>query len=57
MKTTYYYLPLDNFGQPIGTIEEIKLTIEEYQAYHTNVHSNYYYIYECYADALHRAQD
>ena len=50
-KKEYYYLPLDNYNQPDGTINTIELTKEEYK----KAKQNYGYIYDNYDQALNRA--
>lgn len=57
MKKTYYYCPLDGFGQPNGDVQRIELTEEEYAAIKKDVFSPYYYCYESYSDASRRALD
>lgn len=51
MKNTYYYLPLDNYNQPDGTVQKVELTEEEFKQAKENGH----YIYNNYSTALRRA--
>ena len=55
MKTKYYYLPLDSFGQPSGIINELYLTKQEYNAIKRDVFSPYYYVYTNYEAAYYRS--
>ena len=50
---TYFYLPLDNYNQPNGNINEIKMTVKDFK----EAKKNYIYIYDSYAQALQRAQN
>lgn len=49
----YYILPLDNYGQPDGSVETIELTEEEFN----KLKKTYIYVYDNYMQALRRAQD
>jgi len=53
MEKTYYFLPLDSFNQPNGTVREVELTEEEF----LNAKKRGIYIYDDYGTALRRAQD
>lgn len=55
-KKLYWYLPLDNYGQPSGDIKMVWLTDEQFKDIKNNVFSPYYYCYKEYADALWRSQ-
>jgi hypothetical protein len=52
-KGKYYILPLDNYRQPRGNIEEIYLTKNEKE----QMEKENPYIFKKYASALLRAQD
>ena len=56
MKTNiYYYLPLDQFGQPDGNICEISLTYDQYREIKKQPLHPLYYCYEKYESAYNRA--
>ena len=55
MKKTYYFLPIDQYNQPIGTVEEILMTVQEYN-YCKEYDLDFYY-FEDYESALRRALD
>jgi len=52
-KSRYYILPLDNYRQPSGDIEEIYLTKSEKE----KIEKKNPYIFKKYISALMRAQD
>jgi len=51
VKSTYYYLPLDSYGQPIGIVKEIELRKRDYILNKRNGN----YVYDNYQDAERRA--
>ena len=53
MKKEYYLLPMDSYGQPNGTIEEVILTAKEYE----EKRKQGAYIYDDYIVAYCRAMD
>jgi len=55
MKKTYYFLPLDQYNQPIGTVEEILMTEGEYN--YCKKYELDFYVFDNYQDALRRALD
>jgi hypothetical protein len=50
-KKTYYFLPMDSYNQPDGTVQEIELTEARYK----QLKKTYVYVYDSYADAMTRA--
>lgn len=55
MYKTYWYLPLDSYNQPSGQVQEIVMTIEEYNEAIRN--DLIPYLFDNYEQALRRALD
>ena len=54
-RNVYYYLPLDQFGQPDGNISTIEMTEQQYRDIKNMPLHPLYYCYDNYESALNRA--